>query len=569
MSSVGGLLHRWQFKLLCVLLIVALSGIAFHYGIKLRRIAWDWSDGAHFQGDVSNAYRWGTRAHNHGLWAFYDNIDAGVFDMPGARNDYPPLRITIATKWREWCDRNYPHINTWQDDFDFTYPMLRLNIIAEALSSLLVFAIIIVWSRRCEKNRTWYTGLIPATLGMLATWFNPALIWDGHCWPQWDVWLVPFFLLAVLCYLFDFCTIAGISIAIGACMKGQILLAAPILLLLPLFTLRIGAVLRIATGFIFGMAAIVFLFMQPSQQAYNWFFCMILATAILFPVVMNWIKMRLWINLILLITALLIAWPWGAPPSIQGLEAFWRGFAPILILAVAASRYLPPNSRVHFYIATLGIAVFLFMPIFGMSDAWYRYGFAYGTEKFANMMTGTGTYNIPAMMREYYNWPNDSFDRVDVPLTNLQLTVTETSRYIYAILLIICGIGAAIHYKRKDPRFLVTMTIPWLLFYMILTQMHGRYPVWAAATAALLFGVNMGMGYLGIIVSIVAMLGIATNQLAFRRDWWPELTENLRAMHPHLGWILLLATLIYLYHALLPGRRNKSYHDSNDVRPVQ
>src|SRR5580704_4801543 len=49
-------------------------------------------------------------------------------------------------------------------------------------------------------------GLIAATL----FWLNPAVIYDSHGWPQWDVWQFPFYIVAALLLSLDFWTAAGL-----------------------------------------------------------------------------------------------------------------------------------------------------------------------------------------------------------------------------------------------------------------------------------------------------------------------------------------------------------------------
>ena len=66
-------------------------------------------------------------------------------------------------------------------------------------------------------NRATLTGIIAA----LFFWFDPALIWNAHCWPQWDSWVLPFFLWAIVAASWDCWFIAGALIAAGADLPGQ------------------------------------------------------------------------------------------------------------------------------------------------------------------------------------------------------------------------------------------------------------------------------------------------------------------------------------------------------------
>jgi F0F1-type ATP synthase membrane subunit c/vacuolar-type H+-ATPase subunit K len=144
---------------------------------------------------------------------------------------------------------------------------------------------------------------------------------------------------------------------------------------------------------------------------------------------------------------------------------------------------------------------------------------------------------------------------VTIPLIGAQVTFTTATRIVYGICLGLCGIGAAIHDRRRESRFLVSMVAPWLLFFVILTQMHGRYSIWAAGLSALLAGVGAGMSLLGVLVSAVSLCGIVENQLLFSREWSPNMLSLLRSCDPGLGWVLVLAAWIYLYVAFMPCLR--------------
>ena len=53
------------------------------------------------------------------------------------------------------------------------------------------------------------------------------MIWNAHAWPQWDVWLIPFFLLGLLAMSKERWVLAGFVLMIGAAFKGQVLMIAP------------------------------------------------------------------------------------------------------------------------------------------------------------------------------------------------------------------------------------------------------------------------------------------------------------------------------------------------------
>jgi hypothetical protein len=343
-------------------------------------------------------------------------------------------------------------------------------------------------------------------IGALLLWINPALLWNGHCWPQWDVWMVPFFLGAVLLACVDWWFAAGLCVAIGACLKGQILLGAPVLLLWPLFSLRLGAAFRLVCGFVFALA--------------------------------------------------MIALPWMHPPGAWAYVSFMLASVVIGIGVLVALRLKMPVRLKRLlpsaYALCVALLIFLMIPLFGASTSWYRLGFEYGAEKFNYMVTGSGSWNIGRMLRVYYGWPDRPDDPMNWPLVNVALSYRATMIVLYGICLVLCGIGAAAHFRRRDPRFLAAMVAPWLCFFMILAQMHGRYTVWAAAFGSLLAGVGPGMTLLAILVSVLSTLGQAQNQyvvMGYPADWLPTVV----ALDPHGGWLLLFIAAIYLYVAA-PGR---------------
>ena len=99
------------------------------------------------------------------------------------------------------------------------------------------------------------------------------------------------------------------------------------------------------------------------------------------------------------------------------------------------------------------------------------------------------------------------------------------------------------------------MATPWLCAFMLLPQMHGRYTIWAAGLSALLAGVSIGMALLGVLLSIIATMGIIENQYSFVPNYDPDTLRNLRNLDPHVGWALLLIMGIFLYISATPRRR--------------
>jgi len=180
-------------------------------GLQMRHDLWFDQPGARFEHDVSNGFHWGGFANDVGLFRVYDAV---ATDARGAYElDYPPLRLSIVYHWVKWARTQFPGVREWVNSYPLTTPMLTLNTTAEATSSVLVFILITLWRAR-DRRRLGIESArsanavrnalrrslhwTPGAIGALLLWMNPALLWNGHSYPQWDVWLVPFFLSAVL-----------------------------------------------------------------------------------------------------------------------------------------------------------------------------------------------------------------------------------------------------------------------------------------------------------------------------------------------------------------------------------
>ena len=262
LGGTRGMLDKratWGWRsIVTIMVLIGIVAAALIVGLRIRRAAWDFTEDVRFHGDVNNAVFWGHEAADSGLFHLYDAVDQGTISEPDRKIDYPPLRLTMAAAWwRWWIHPRFPDATEWESEYEFTEPMLWGNTAAELASSLLVFLLVRLWrvrelglpSRRVKNPHpnpslsTWggerreqgegnragrfFTGVFAGTAGALVFWFNPAIIWNAHCWPQWDVWPIPFFLAAVLLASSDWWMAAGVCLGIGASLKGQLLLAAP------------------------------------------------------------------------------------------------------------------------------------------------------------------------------------------------------------------------------------------------------------------------------------------------------------------------------------------------------
>jgi hypothetical protein len=271
----------------------------------------------------------------------------------------------------------------------------------------------------------------------------------------------------------------------------------------------------------------------------------------MFPFIFRWNKLGKWPPMLLTIAALAFAWPWGGHDPKAGGTCVILGW-----ILFAKIQDLPAKLKFPAIGLLASAAIFALMPLFHASSAWYELGFKYGTEKFDFMVTGNGSYNIPRMIQVYFNWPPDPTQPVPIPFLHAAVTFTQLTRIVYAITLILCGIGVAMNDRRRDARFLIGIAAPWLLFFMILTQMHGRYTIWAGAILPLLAGAGAGLTLLAVIVSIIGCMGIMHNQLLFSPRWSPDTLQLLSSLDPGPGIVLQLIAGILLYMAVVPRSRS-------------
>src|SRR5437764_5234729 len=109
------------------------------------------------------------------------------------------------------------------------------------------------WRRVPAERRALICGLTAASVA----WLEPSMILDAHGWPQWDAWIVPFYLLAALAASTKRWFWCGCLLAAGAMLKGQLLFVAPFFVLWPLWQKRWIPTLRLLAGFLATTALII------------------------------------------------------------------------------------------------------------------------------------------------------------------------------------------------------------------------------------------------------------------------------------------------------------------------
>src|SRR5438034_1285543 len=137
-------------------------------------------------------------------------------------------------------------------------PLLKINVLCELLSAIAIFFLVRSCLRR-QSRATQSSSLLNLPLHHRASlfalvaasvaWLEPSMILDAHGWPQWDVWILPFYLFAALAALKNRWFLCGCLLAAGAMFKGQLLFVASFFILWPLWQKRWNRALRVLAGF--------------------------------------------------------------------------------------------------------------------------------------------------------------------------------------------------------------------------------------------------------------------------------------------------------------------------------
>ena len=308
-------LARWAvwFVVLDVLAAALLGGL------RLRRWMWIHTDAPHpslrFDANINNAYRWGALVLSHANekavaagkgkatdWRFFVPAYVGLYrevirEHPDGQYDldYTPARLLADALWVRHERLIYPHVRQWQRTYSFNAPLLWLNIGCELLSALGAFLLVRHWvwrstlpagtclakMRRSARTavervpwnphrriivdsppdldrypvppRGWVLGIIAALL----IWFDPAMLYDAHVYPQWEVWLLPSFFFAAWLASRGNWLAAGLVIPIGLLLKGQLSLVLPVFILWPLFQGRWRSALWFIAGCLIAAIALL------------------------------------------------------------------------------------------------------------------------------------------------------------------------------------------------------------------------------------------------------------------------------------------------------------------------
>jgi MFS family permease len=483
--------------------VLTVSACLFRSGIKLRHWAWENTQNVRFLADVNNAYRWGSDADQNGLFNMYRRIvdDYGVEPPREWGLDYSPLRLTIVTLWAHWVNRNFDGNDQFDPDisYDFHRPLLMVNAAFEVAT---VVALVLVVGRMRQivcgdaPERSVWKVLVLAIVALLA-WFNPAFILND-CWPQWDVWILPFFVLAIYFGMRDWWFSCGVMLGIGAMLKGQILFVAPVFLIWPLLGWRWLSVGRVIAG---------------------------LAVAV---------------------TAIAIPWTLTGKGDVVLVcaGAVVAGFA--LVFRKGWKRPVFQFLAVVFFV----VPVWLTPKLLSGDLAWLKLAYVYGSNKHP-ALASVGTSNLAALLQEQWNWQEDDTVHLPIPFRGGEdWPLRNCLVAMFATGLAVCGIAAAVQWRRRDRRFLLAIYAPWVLWFALMPNMNNRYLFYAAGLFPLLVAVGPGMTLLGLLISAACCAMMGEVMCRFGNNADPTLSNLTHGMYPGLAFLVLMIAGVFVFESL-------------------
>jgi hypothetical protein len=396
-------------------------------------------------------------------------------------------------------------------------------------------------------------------------------------------------------------------IAAGAMFKGQQLFVAPMFILWPIFIGRPGKALRWAIGLVLGVGVIA----SPWLISYvpgGVTFTSTGADRVLDRGAIIWL---VWLALVTIAWPPLLRWiwPWRASRLLPAVRwsiwvalmvvgfvgALWpflsdanRGYllfgVAIALIVVVAGQFLIWRWRLYLSAGAIGTGLLLCALLFNGNMNWFYIGWGYGTRHYYRMTQGVSD-NLAGILHERYGWENidEAVYTFDAHPTRLwpthtvvfdqpwTMTIRELLALIYVVTFLISVVGIALQYKRNDPRFLVAVAAPWLMFFTFLPQIHERYLLYAAGVGCCLTAVSLGTTLINLfftalttIMTLHVMLVTARNN-GYMHDFGNSvsptfkrtLLRSIQATYPDAGWAVILAAGIVLYLCIAPSPRRR------------
>jgi hypothetical protein len=499
-------------------------------GIQLRRSIGEHTRHVRYQHDIINAFYWGQQTLKEGRrlsndnspttsWtgvfrgyvALYDRVKTEAYGNDFGL-DYPPLRLLTMAIWSKEVRDGFP----WVDDDHpkLVNPLLKINLFCELISAVAIFFLVrLCVQRSVNAHPTWpawisaeHRASICGLAAASVAWLEPSMIFDAHGWPQWDVWILPFYLFAALCALKNRWFWCGCLLALGAMFKGQLLFVAPFFMFWPLWQKRWLSALRVLAGF----------------------------TA----------------------TAALIVSPWllRTPPA-------WISFIVVAAgSAFVALRYRFPH-KTACLAGMLGCTAFIIGAFTRGSYAWFEIGFLYGTKHYPYLFISS-CYNLPSLLAAAGWSLKDDLLSVHFGSVHFHLTLQWALRLFFLATVAMCARGAAYHVRNRDAGVLIAIAAPWLLMFALLGQMHERYLVWGAVVSAVALGVSVRLSIVHFILSAASTAMIVHVMLVDKKlDATLRAIDVLHDIRPYASVLLLVCVGLYFCDAVgwrIPAFRRRA-----------
>ena len=572
----------WRLGLLLLLIEVLVGAVVV--GFQVRRWTFEQTQPARFLGDINRNYTFGRQAMEEGFFNVYENQVASNPDEAHKIN-YTPLRLWIFEQWAKWNQSRFDKPEDWRPTHEFHAFVMYFNTALELLAAIAAFLIVKHWLWRSAPlkdtdglpwlDRLFY-GSFRATLAFLLLWFNPAMIANAHGWPTWDMWVIPFFLWAVLLASWEWWFLAGLVIGVGAMFKGQQMFVVWMFMLWPLFAGKPGRALRCLCGFGLAFSLVVsgwMLTLRPEMpspgRAWNtaaivWVACCILAVVLanlwrLIPSQRKWMWLAIGLPVLLL-----VAYPLWTHQTALG-----YGLLAMAGAIVAAGRFLPLRKQGYPLAGAVAASLFLCIAFFGATTAWWELGFMYGTERHMQMVVGPGN-NLCALLEARFGFhdPKEYLFTIPahylmgLPWSEVDVDLRHLLAGIFFTLFVISCIAIAKQWRNNDRRFLVAIIVPWLLFYAIPAQVHERYLLYACGAGSIVIGMGYGYALLNVFLAVLTAIQtlncmMLANGLQYRDDH-PLLNRSFGQfcdrLRPDISWAVLAITGVFFFSAFMTSR---------------
>jgi hypothetical protein len=535
---------------------------------------------------MQNALNWGLRANDVGFVNLYSYVAETAPFSDGRREyvlDYPPMRLLTFDIWAKWLGHEGLDSPVWQPLFNVNMPLLLFNMAMELASAIAVFFLVRRWARPGRGFSSTGVGYLAAAF----LWFNPAVILNSWGQPTWDVWVLPFYLYALIFASSGQWFACGLLLAVGATFKGQLLAVVPIFLLWPTFAGNLRGAAQCSAGFLLGFAVVVSPWMitrpeafaglvqrRPDYRAIIWISCLVIWTVMAIATAKAAGRsMRSCAQLACAGLGLVICFMAGMGWKIH--------LATAIVLSVCFLGLRRISNRWFLICVSTVAAAGLFscVLLFHGTIDWYRIAYIYGAERFPELEQGNAD-SLAGLLAANYGWRSEdivakfpSHLLFGFPKSIFNLTISAALVISYALSLFICSFAIASLHRRRDPRWLVGATTPWLLFFSLMPHMHERYLLWGSAVGAIVVGVNFGWILLVALLSSITWMMTIGSMFAsgspdgFGRSLGPHFGQDLNQLilksYPAAAWPVLLCTCIFLYFTLSAAMGKNSLQNKN------